>query len=112
MPFPWNSQFPYAQTQADVLALIRDDAEAPEVTVTQDDFGFTWREITVGRGLVLGLLTGSVILMRSIGLGLMILVGIPTVSAGGPYTVPISINNASRLSAITVTVSSCEIGRP
>ena len=25
--------------------------------------------------------------------------------AGGPYTVPISINNASRLSAITVTVS-------
>ena len=32
----------FAQTQDDVVALIRDDAEAPEVTVTQDDFGFTW----------------------------------------------------------------------
>jgi hypothetical protein len=34
----------------------------------------TWREITVRRGLVLGLLTASVALMRSIGLGLMIVV--------------------------------------
>jgi len=32
----------FAQTQADVLALLRDDAEAPDVEVTQDDFGFTW----------------------------------------------------------------------
>ena len=32
----------FAQTQDDVIALIRDDAEAPEVSVTQDDFGFTW----------------------------------------------------------------------
>ena len=32
----------FAQTQADVLALVRDDAEAPDVTVTTDDFGFTW----------------------------------------------------------------------
>ena len=32
----------FAQTQQDVLALVRDDAEAPEVSVTQDDFGFTW----------------------------------------------------------------------
>ncbi|MCF6377232.1 hypothetical protein L2K70_06425 [Nocardioides KLBMP 9356] len=32
----------FAQTQSDVLALIRDDADAPEVTVTTDDFGFTW----------------------------------------------------------------------
>lgn len=32
----------FAQTQDDVVALIRDDAEAPEVSVTQDDFGFTW----------------------------------------------------------------------
>ncbi|MCW2736617.1 hypothetical protein [Nocardioides sp.] len=32
----------FAQTQDDVLALIRDDSEAPEVTLTQDDFGFTW----------------------------------------------------------------------
>lgn len=32
----------FAQTEQDVLALLRDDAQAPEVTVTQDDFGFTW----------------------------------------------------------------------
>lgn len=32
----------FAQTEQDVLALIRDDAHAPDVTVTQDDFGFTW----------------------------------------------------------------------
>ncbi len=32
----------FAQAQADMLALIRDDAEAPEVTVSTDDFGFTW----------------------------------------------------------------------
>ncbi len=32
----------FAQTQADMVALIDDDADAPEVTVTQDDFGFTW----------------------------------------------------------------------
>ena len=33
----------FAQTQADVLALLRDDPEAPDVEVTQDDFGFSWR---------------------------------------------------------------------
>src|SRR5919112_4260728 len=32
----------FAQTQADVLALLRDDAEAPDVIVSTDDFGFTW----------------------------------------------------------------------
>ncbi len=32
----------FAQTQQDVVALIRDDADAPDVTVSQDDFGFTW----------------------------------------------------------------------
>ena len=32
----------FAQTQDDVLALIHDDAQAPDVTITQDDFGFTW----------------------------------------------------------------------
>jgi hypothetical protein len=32
----------FAQTQADVLALLDDDAGAPDVTVTTDDFGFTW----------------------------------------------------------------------
>ena len=32
----------FAQTQQDVLALLRDDADAPEVSVSQDDYGFTW----------------------------------------------------------------------
>ena len=32
----------FSQVQGDVVALIRDDAEAPEVTLTEDDFGFTW----------------------------------------------------------------------
>lgn len=32
----------FAQTQDDLLALIRSDADAPEVTVSQDSFGFTW----------------------------------------------------------------------
>ncbi|RYC12801.1 PspA-associated protein PspAB [Nocardioides zhouii] len=32
----------FAQTQADVLALLDGDADSPYVTVTTDDFGFTW----------------------------------------------------------------------
>ncbi len=32
----------FSQTQDDVLALLRDDVDAPEVTLSQDDFGFTW----------------------------------------------------------------------
>lgn len=32
----------FSQTQDDVVALIHDDADAPEVNVTQDAFGFTW----------------------------------------------------------------------
>ena len=32
----------FAQAQDDIVALIRDDADAPEVTVSRDDFGFTW----------------------------------------------------------------------
>ncbi len=36
----------FAQTQSDVLALLRDDADAPDVTVTTDDFGFTWLVVT------------------------------------------------------------------
>ena len=32
----------FAQTQSDVLALLREDAEAPDVTLSTDDFGFTW----------------------------------------------------------------------
>ena len=32
----------FARTQADVVSLLRNDADAPEVTVSTDDFGFTW----------------------------------------------------------------------
>lgn len=32
----------FAQTQADVVALIEGDADAPEVRLTQDSYGFTW----------------------------------------------------------------------
>jgi hypothetical protein len=32
----------FAQTQQDVVSLIRDADDAPEVSVSQDDFGFTW----------------------------------------------------------------------
>lgn len=32
----------FDQTQAEVLALIDDDGETPEVSITRDDFGFTW----------------------------------------------------------------------
>ncbi len=47
----------FAQTQADVLALIRDDAEAPEVTVTTDDFGFTWLVVAGDAADMAGLCT-------------------------------------------------------
>lgn len=32
----------FAQVQEDVVTLLRDDADTPEVTLTTDDFGFTW----------------------------------------------------------------------
>jgi hypothetical protein len=32
----------YQQMQADVVALLRDDADKPDVQVHHDDFGFTW----------------------------------------------------------------------
>jgi hypothetical protein len=32
----------YQQTQDDVVALLRDDADKPDVSVRRDDFGFTW----------------------------------------------------------------------
>ncbi len=32
----------YADTEAEILALLRDDERAPEVTTTTDSFGYTW----------------------------------------------------------------------
>jgi hypothetical protein len=32
----------YQQTQDDVVALLRDDPDKPDVSVHRDDFGFTW----------------------------------------------------------------------
>jgi hypothetical protein len=47
----------FAQAQDDVVALIRDDAEAPDVTVTQDDFGFTWLVVAGDKDDMSGLCT-------------------------------------------------------
>ena len=47
----------FAQTQADVLALLRDDPETPDVEVTQDDFGFTWLVVTGDKDDMAGLCT-------------------------------------------------------
>lgn len=35
----------YARTEADIVALIRDDAQAPQVELTQDSFGYTWLSV-------------------------------------------------------------------
>lgn len=32
----------FAQTQSDIVALLNDDPDVPDVKVTQDSFGFTW----------------------------------------------------------------------
>jgi hypothetical protein len=36
----------YQQTQDDVVALIKDDPDKPDVAVSRDDFGFTWLVVT------------------------------------------------------------------
>lgn len=35
----------FAETQEDVLELLRADPQAPEVEVTRDDFGFSWLQV-------------------------------------------------------------------
>jgi hypothetical protein len=47
----------YQQTQDDVVALIRDDADKPDVSVQRDDFGFTWLVVTREASDVGGLCT-------------------------------------------------------
>ncbi len=47
----------YQQTQDDVVALIRDDADKPDVSVQRDDFGFTWLVVTRTASDVEGLCT-------------------------------------------------------
>jgi hypothetical protein len=47
----------YQQTQDEVVALIRDDADKPDVTVQRDDFGFTWLVVTRTTSDVEGLCT-------------------------------------------------------
>lgn len=47
----------FAQTQDDVVALIRDDDQAPEVRTTQDSYGFTWLVVDGDPGDVAGLCT-------------------------------------------------------
>lgn len=36
----------FEQTQDEFMALINDDADAPDVEVSRDDFGFTWLVVT------------------------------------------------------------------
>lgn len=48
----------FAQAQDDIVALIGDDAEAPDVTVTRDDFGFTWLVVDGDADDMAGLCTG------------------------------------------------------
>jgi len=47
----------FAQVQADVVALIKADADAPDVEVTTDDFGFTWLTVHDDPGDLSGLCT-------------------------------------------------------
>ncbi|GAB3035125.1 hypothetical protein GCM10011376_19310 [Nocardioides flavus (ex Wang et al. 2016)] len=47
----------FVQTQDEVLALLRDDAEAPDVEVSRDDFGFTWLVVTGDTSDLSGLCT-------------------------------------------------------
>jgi len=47
----------YTQTRDEVLALLRADSDAPEVSTRQDDFGFTWIVVEGDPGDVSGLVT-------------------------------------------------------
>jgi hypothetical protein len=47
----------YQQMQTDVIALIKDDAQAPNVTVQTDSFGFTWLVVAGNPSDVEGLCT-------------------------------------------------------
>jgi hypothetical protein len=47
----------FAQAQAEIVALIDDDPQAPSVTTTTDSYGFTWLEVTGSPEDVAGLCT-------------------------------------------------------
>lgn len=47
----------FAQTQTEIVALLEGDAEAPEVTLSQDAFGFTWLVVQGDAGDLSGLCT-------------------------------------------------------
>jgi hypothetical protein len=47
----------YQQIQDDVVALIEDDPDKPDVTVSKDDFGFTWLGVTRAPSDIEGLCT-------------------------------------------------------
>ena len=48
----------YQQTQDDVVALLRDDPDKPDVSVHRDDFGFTWLVVDRVDDDISGLCTG------------------------------------------------------
>ncbi|WP_181310579.1 PspA-associated protein PspAB [Nocardioides campestrisoli] len=47
----------FSQTQDDVIALLRDDPQAPPATLTQDPYGFTWLVVEGDPDDVAGLCT-------------------------------------------------------
>lgn len=47
----------FAQTQAEIIALVDDDPATPPVEVTRDDFGFTWLVLTAAPDDMTGLCT-------------------------------------------------------
>jgi hypothetical protein len=77
----------FTQTQADMLALVRDDADAPAVEVTQDDFGFTWLVVTGDKDDLAGLCTdlhavNTTLELNGFGSGLLCSL-VPFVNASG-----------------------------
>jgi hypothetical protein len=48
----------YQQTQDDVVALLRDDVDKPDISVHHDDFGFTWLVVDRVDDDIEGLCTG------------------------------------------------------
>ena len=77
----------FAQTQQDVLALLGEDADGPDVTVTLDDFGFTWLVVAGDADDMAGLCTdlhavNTTLEAQGFGAGLLCSL-VPFVDGGG-----------------------------
>lgn len=79
----------FAQTQAEVVALIDDDPDTPQVTVSQDGFGFTWLTVAGDAADMAGLCTdlhavNTTLESQGFQSGLLCSL-VPFVSAGGQH---------------------------